>query len=61
VLGVLRGLTDHDGRTLVMVTHDPVSAAVADRIVFLADGRVVDEVAGASAEGVADRLLALGA
>jgi putative ABC transport system ATP-binding protein len=61
VLGVLRDLTDHDGRTLVMVTHDPVSAAVADRIVFLADGRVVDEIAGAPAEVVADRLLDLGA
>jgi putative ABC transport system ATP-binding protein len=61
VLGVLRGLTDHDGRTLVMVTHDPVSAAVADRIVFLADGRVVDQIAGAPAEVIADRLLALGA
>jgi putative ABC transport system ATP-binding protein len=61
VLGVLRDLTDHDGRTLVMVTHDPVSAAVADGIVFLADGRVVDEIAGAPAEVVADRLLALGA
>jgi putative ABC transport system ATP-binding protein len=61
VLGVLRDLTDHDGRTLVMVTHDPVSAAVADRIVFLADGRVVDEISGAPAEVVADRLLDLGA
>ena len=39
VLAILRGMTDHDGRTLVMVTHDPASAAVADRVVFLADGR----------------------
>ena len=51
VLAILRGMTDDDGRTLVMVTHDPVSAAVADRVVFLADGRVVDELAGAPARG----------
>ena len=61
VLAILRGMTDHDGRTLVMVTHDPVSAAVADRVVFLADGRIVDEIAGAGAEIVADRMMDLGA
>jgi putative ABC transport system ATP-binding protein len=61
VLAILRGMTDDDGRTLVMVTHDPVSAAVADRVVFLADGRVVDELAGAPAETVADRMMGLGA
>jgi putative ABC transport system ATP-binding protein len=54
-------MTDDDGRTLVMVTHDPASAAVADRVVFLADGRVVDELAGARAEVVADRMTDLGA
>ena len=61
VLAILRGMTDDDGRTLVMVTHDPVTAAVADRVVFLADGRVVDELAGAPAEAVADRMMDLGA
>ncbi len=61
VLAILRGMTDGDGRTLVMVTHDPASAAVADRVVFLADGRVVDELAGARAEVVADRMMDLGA
>ena len=61
VLAILRGMTDHDGRTLVMVTHDPVSAAVADRVVFLADGRIVDEIAAAGAEVVADRMMDLGA
>jgi putative ABC transport system ATP-binding protein len=61
VLAILRGMTDDDGRTLVMVTHDPASAAVADRVVFLADGRVVDELAGAPAEAVADRMMDLGA
>ena len=61
VLAILRGMSDDDGRTLVMVTHDPASAAVADRVVFLADGRVVDELAGARAEVVADRMMDLGA
>ena len=61
VLAILRGMTDHDGRTLVMVTHDPASAAVADRVVFLADGHVVDDIAGAPVEAVADRMMDLGA
>ncbi|HEY0640876.1 MAG TPA: ABC transporter ATP-binding protein [Pseudonocardiaceae bacterium] len=38
----LRGLVDDHGQTVITVTHDPVVAAVADRVVFLADGRVVD-------------------
>jgi putative ABC transport system ATP-binding protein len=60
VLGVLRDLSDHDGRTLVMVTHDPVSAAVADRIVFLADGRIVDEMLRPTAERVLERMSRFG-
>lgn len=42
IAGLLRGLAD-DGRTVLMVTHDPRLAAYADRIVFLKDGRIVDE------------------
>jgi putative ABC transport system ATP-binding protein len=61
VLGLLREATDRDGRTVVMVTHDPVSAAVADRVVFLADGRIVDELAEPRAEDIADRMTELGA
>jgi putative ABC transport system ATP-binding protein len=61
VLALLRDATDHEGRTLIMVTHDPVAAAVADRVVFLADGRIVDELAAPRAEAVADRLTQLGA
>jgi putative ABC transport system ATP-binding protein len=61
VLGMLRDATDRDGRTLVMVTHDPIAAAVADRVVFLADGRIVDELAAPRAEVVADRMTELGA
>ena len=61
VLGILREATDRDGRTIVMVTHDPVAAAVADRVLFLADGRIVDEMAKPSADVVSDRLTALSA
>jgi putative ABC transport system ATP-binding protein len=59
VLGLLREATDRDDRTVVMVTHDPVAASVADRVVFLADGRVVDEVTGARPEIVAARMAEL--
>ncbi|MBS43942.1 MAG: peptide ABC transporter ATP-binding protein [Nocardioides sp.] len=44
VLRLLRGAVDDHGQTVVMVTHDPVAAAYCDRVVFLADGRVVDEL-----------------
>jgi putative ABC transport system ATP-binding protein len=61
VLALLRAATDREGRTLIMVTHDPIAAAIADRVVFLADGRIVDELAGPSAQAVADRMTELGA
>jgi putative ABC transport system ATP-binding protein len=61
VLGILREATDRDGRTIVMVTHDPVAAAVADRVVFLADGRIVDELAQPRADVVGARLTDLSA
>jgi len=44
VLGLLRAAVDRHGQTIVMVTHDPFAAAHADRVLFLADGRVVDEL-----------------
>jgi putative ABC transport system ATP-binding protein len=44
------------GRTVVMVTHDPVAAAHADEVVFLADGRLVDRMAAPTAAGVLDRM-----
>jgi putative ABC transport system ATP-binding protein len=44
VLELLRASVDQHGQTVVMVTHDPVAAAYTDRVVFLADGRIVDEV-----------------
>jgi putative ABC transport system ATP-binding protein len=44
VLNLLRRSVDEFGQTVVMVTHDPVAAGFTDRVVFLADGRVVDEL-----------------
>ncbi len=44
VLGLLRRSVDDFGQTVVMVTHDPVAASWCDRVVFLADGRVVEEL-----------------
>jgi putative ABC transport system ATP-binding protein len=61
ILGILREATDRDGRTIIMVTHDPVAAAVADRVLFLADGRIVDELAEPRADVVSDRLTELSA
>ncbi|MFI2642950.1 ABC transporter ATP-binding protein [Streptomyces sp. NPDC018610] len=56
VLGFLRNSVRQLGQTVVMVTHDPVAAAYADRVVFLADGRIVDEVYGPTADAVLDRM-----
>jgi putative ABC transport system ATP-binding protein len=47
-------------QTIVMVTHDPVAASYADRVVFLADGRIVDEMTDPTADRVLDRLKRLG-
>ncbi len=49
------------GQTIVMVSHDPVAASYADRIVFLADGRIVDEMTEPTAERVLDRMRRFGA
>ncbi|MFF5216906.1 ABC transporter ATP-binding protein [Micromonospora sp. NPDC000442] len=56
VLRLLREAVDSLGQTVVMVTHDPVAAAHADRVVFLADGRLVRELAEPTAERVLDVL-----
>ncbi|MFF0159819.1 ABC transporter ATP-binding protein [Streptomyces sp. NPDC005263] len=53
VLSLLRDLVDTGGGTVVMVTHDPVAASYADRVVFLVDGRVSGELNGASAAEIA--------
>ncbi|MFI1680631.1 ABC transporter ATP-binding protein [Streptomyces sp. NPDC020607] len=56
ILGFLRDSVRELDQTVVMVTHDPVAAGYADRVVFLADGRVVDEMLRPSAERVLERL-----
>jgi putative ABC transport system ATP-binding protein len=61
VLGLLRESVQAAGQTVVMVTHDPLAASYADRVVFLADGRVIDELARPTVDAVAERMLRLGA
>ncbi|GAA1957142.1 ABC transporter ATP-binding protein [Kitasatospora viridis] len=61
VLGLLRESVTAAGQTLVMVTHDPVAASYADRVVFLADGRFVGEMHQPTADAVAARMTRLGA
>ncbi|MFI6405710.1 ABC transporter ATP-binding protein [Streptomyces sp. NPDC050548] len=58
VLGLLRRAVRQTDRTVVMVTHDPVAAAHADEVVFLADGRLVDRMESPTADRVLDRLKA---
>ncbi|MER6198750.1 ABC transporter ATP-binding protein [Streptomyces sp. NPDC001586] len=56
VLGFLRDSVRELGQTVVMVTHDPVAAGYADRVVFLSDGRLVDEMSRPTPERVLDRM-----
>ena len=58
VLGFLRRSVDEFGQTIAMVTHDPGAASYADRVLFLADGRIVDEMTDPTAERVLDRMKA---
>jgi putative ABC transport system ATP-binding protein len=60
VLGFLRTSVREMGQTIVMVTHDPVAAAHADRVVFLQDGRIVGELLSPTPATVLDRLKGLG-
>ncbi|MFJ9691277.1 ABC transporter ATP-binding protein [Kitasatospora sp. NPDC101183] len=59
VLGLLRRAVDGLGATVVMVTHDPMAASFADRVLFLAGGAFVDDLPHPSPQAVADRMLAL--
>jgi putative ABC transport system ATP-binding protein len=61
ILTFMRQAVRDFGQTIVMVTHDPVAASYADRAVFLADGRIVDEIDQPTADSVFDRLRTLGA
>ncbi|MEV4437939.1 ABC transporter ATP-binding protein [Streptomyces sp. NPDC049577] len=56
VLGFLRRSVDELGQTIVMVTHDAVAASYADRVLYLADGRIVDEMRDPTAEAVFERM-----
>ncbi|HTJ75465.1 MAG TPA: ABC transporter ATP-binding protein [Acidimicrobiales bacterium] len=60
VLEFLRKSVAEFSQTVVMVTHDPVAASYAERVVFLADGRIVDEMTGPTADRVLDRMKGLG-
>jgi putative ABC transport system ATP-binding protein len=56
LLDLLRRCVDEFGQTVVMVTHDPTAAGYVDRVLFITDGRVVDEMAEPTAERVRDRV-----
>jgi putative ABC transport system ATP-binding protein len=61
LLGFLRKAVKELGQTVVMVTHDPTAASYADRVLFLADGHVVDEMFEPTADAVLDFMKHLGA
>ena len=59
VLGFLRQSVTDFGQTIVMVTHDPVAAGYAQRVVFLVDGRIVDEMRDPTPDRVLDKMKTL--
>jgi len=59
LLGFMRSAVDEYGQTIVMVTHDPKAASFADRVIFLKDGRIVDELVGPEAGEIYDKLKSL--
>jgi len=59
LLEFMRSVVNDYGQTIVMVTHDPIAASYADRVVFLADGRVAGELAEPTADRVLDRMKSL--
>jgi putative ABC transport system ATP-binding protein len=61
ILMFMRKAVDEFAQTIVMVTHDPVAAGYADRVIFLADGSIVDELANPTADSVLDKMKNLGA
>jgi putative ABC transport system ATP-binding protein len=61
MLGFLRRSVTEVGQSIVMVTHDPHGASYSDRVVFLADGKVVDELAAPTADSVLERIRTMGA
>ena len=61
ILAFMRRAVDEFSQTIIMVTHDPIAAGYADRVIFLADGSVVDELANPTADSVLDKMKSLGA
>jgi putative ABC transport system ATP-binding protein len=61
ILALLRDVNRDERQTLVIVTHDPGAAAIAERVVFLRDGRVADEIKAGDRQAVSDAFVALGA
>ena len=59
VLALLRSAVDHSGQSIAMVTHDPIAASHADRILFLADGRIVADRGAMSPEQISETMLGL--
>ncbi|WP_172655905.1 ABC transporter ATP-binding protein [Demequina maris] len=60
LLGFMRRAVKEFGQTIVMVTHDPTAASYSDRVLFLADGRIVDEMREPTADRVLDRMKQMG-
>ena len=60
ILTFMRNAVDEFGQTIVMVTHDPYAASYADRAVFLADGKVVYDMAELTADSIIDRMKQIG-
>ena len=56
MLGFLRRSVDEFGQTVVMVTHDPVAASYTDRVLFLADGKIVDELRDPDRDAILDAM-----
>jgi putative ABC transport system ATP-binding protein len=60
ILGFMQRAVRDFGQTIVMVTHDPTAASYSDRVVFLADGKIVDEIASPTTDAVLDKMRSLG-
>ncbi len=60
ILGFMREAVDSLGQTIVMVTHDPVAASYSDRVVFLADGKIVGEITSPTTDAIIDEMKVLG-
>ncbi|MET1002013.1 MAG: ABC transporter ATP-binding protein [Acidimicrobiia bacterium] len=60
ILAFMKRAVSEFGQTIVMVTHDPISASYSERVVFLVDGKIVDEIHGPTADAVLDKMRQLG-